>query len=146
MCLIFITVCTECCFRIIREPFVIVQFGFINFRYDARGTLFDLKIHEAPQGGFDRTEGLTSEERRLEGLCDQERYFALYKDEAEEAVIKEEEIKRLNQDLNEVTSEEVTYNQVPFSYAAQQVYMLRLIFAVLSSFVYLRESQEKHCL
>lgn len=49
-------------------------------------------------------------------MCDEERYFALYKDEEEEAVIKEEEIKRLNQDLNEVTSEEVSYHQVPFSY------------------------------
>nr|SVE89315.1 EOG090X07RL [Daphnia sinensis] len=85
-------------------------------RYDARGTLFDLKSHETPQGGYDRTEGLTSEEKRIERLCDEERYFALYKDEEEEAVIKEEEIKRLNQDLNEVTSEEVSYHQVPFSY------------------------------
>nr|SVE77658.1 EOG090X07RL [Daphnia lumholtzi]SVE78286.1 EOG090X07RL [Daphnia lumholtzi] len=85
-------------------------------RYDARGTLFDLKSHETPQGGYDRTEGLTSDEKRIERLCDEERYFALYKDEEEEAVIKEEEIKRLNQDLNEVTSEEVSYHQVPFSY------------------------------
>ena len=76
----------------------------------------DLKPYETPQGGYDRTEGLTAEERRIEKLCDDERYFALYKDEAEEAVIKEEEIKRLNQDLNEVTSEEVSYHQVPFSY------------------------------
>nr|CAG4649412.1 EOG090X07RL [Scapholeberis mucronata]SVE93672.1 EOG090X07RL [Scapholeberis mucronata] len=87
-------------------------------RYDARGTLFDLKPHESPQGGYDRTEGLTAEERHIERLCDEERYFALYKDEAEEAVIKEEEIKRLNQDLNEVTSEEVSYHQVPFSYTS----------------------------
>ncbi|EFX75393.1 hypothetical protein DAPPUDRAFT_226343, partial [Daphnia pulex] len=87
-------------------------------RYDARGTLFDLKPHEAPQGGHDRTGGLTSEERRIEKLCDEERYFALYKDEAEEAVIKEEEIKRLNQDLSEVTSEEISYHQVPFSYTS----------------------------
>nr|SVE75809.1 EOG090X07RL [Daphnia hispanica] len=86
-------------------------------RYDARGTLFDLKSHETPQGGYDRTEELTSEEKRVERLCDEERYFALYKDEEEEAVIKEEEIKRLNQDLNEVTSEEVSYHQVPFSYS-----------------------------
>nr|SVE73610.1 EOG090X07RL [Daphnia atkinsoni] len=85
-------------------------------RYDARGTLFDLKSHETPQGGYDRTEGLTSEEKRVERLCDEERYFALYKDEEEEAVIKEEEIKRLTQDLDEVTSEEVSYHQVPFSY------------------------------
>nr|SVE74237.1 EOG090X07RL [Daphnia barbata] len=85
-------------------------------RYDARGMLFDLKPHEAPQGGYDRTEGLTSEEGRIERLCDEERYFALYKDEEEEAVIKEEEIKRLNQDLDEATSEEVSYHQVPFSY------------------------------
>ena len=89
-----------------------------NYRYDARGTLFDLKPHEAPQGGYDRTEGLTSEEKRIEKFCDEERYFALYKDEAEEAVIKEEEIKRLNQDLSEVTSEEVSYHQVPFSYTS----------------------------
>lgn len=85
-------------------------------RYDARGTLFDLKVHERS----DSYEGLTAEERKLEKLCDGERYFALYKDEAEEAVIKEEEVKRLNQDLNEVTSQEVTYHQVPFSYSSQQ--------------------------
>ena len=115
---------TECCFQVYSRIFCNRAVCFINFRYDARGTLFDLKVHEAPQGGFNRTEGLTSEERHLEKLCDQERYFALYKDEAEEAVIKEEEIKRLNQDLNEVTSEEVTYNQVPFSYSTQQVPML----------------------
>ena len=134
--------CTDYCFLSTPELFIIVQFGFINCRYDARGTLFDLKVHEAPQGGFDRTEGLTSEERHLEDLCDQERYFALYKDEAEEAAIKEEEIKRLNQDLNEVTSEEVTYNQVPFSYSTQVcifyfhwLFMFILCYSLLSSFL-----------
>nr|CAG4634844.1 EOG090X07RL [Alona affinis] len=89
-------------------------------RYDARGTLFDLKSLEIPTGGYDRYEGLTAEERRIERLCDEERYFALYKDEAEEAVIKEEEIKRLNQDLTDVTSEEKSYHQVPFSYGENQ--------------------------
>ena len=98
----------------------------LNFRYDARGTLSDLKTHEVPSGGYDRKEGLTSEERRIEELCDEERYFALYKDEAEEAVIKEEEIKRLNQDLEEVTSQEVSYHQVPFSYTAVKVCVLFL--------------------
>ena len=88
-------------------------------RYDARGTLSDLKIHEAPQGGFDPYEGLTPEERRMEKLIDEERYFALYKNEEEEATIKEEEEKRLQQDLHQVTSQEVTYNQVPFSYSDQ---------------------------
>nr|CAG4636251.1 EOG090X07RL [Eubosmina coregoni]SVE69853.1 EOG090X07RL [Eubosmina coregoni] len=88
-------------------------------RYDARGTLFDLKSFETPPGGYDRSEGLTGEEKRIEQLCDEERYFALYKDEAEEATIKEEEIKRLNQDLNDVTSEDVSYHQVPFSYNNQ---------------------------
>ncbi|KAK4019383.1 hypothetical protein OUZ56_001406 [Daphnia magna] len=108
--------CDDCClFCGIR--FFVNLFYFLQIcRYDARGTLFDLKSHETPQGGYDRTEGLTSEEKRIERLCDEERYFALYKDEEEEAVIKEEEIKRLNQDLNEVTSEEVSYHQVPFSY------------------------------
>nr|CAG4637846.1 EOG090X07RL [Chydorus sphaericus] len=88
-------------------------------RYDARGTLVDLKPLDVPQGGYDRS-GLTAEERRVEALCDEERYFALYKDEAEEAVIKEEEIKRLNQDLDEVTSDEKSYHQVPFSYSNDQ--------------------------
>ena len=49
------------------------------FRYDARGTLFDLKSFETPPGGYDRSEGLTGEEKRIEQLCDEERYFALYK-------------------------------------------------------------------
>jgi len=49
------------------------------YRYDARGTLFDLKTFETPAGGYDRNEGLTGEEKRIERLCDEERYFALYK-------------------------------------------------------------------
>ena len=97
------------------------------FRYDARGTLFDLAPYESSPCGYNRFEGLTEEEKRIEKLCDEERYFALYKDEAEEAVIKEEEIKRLNQDISEVTSKEVSYNQVPFSYSNQdQVILLTL--------------------
>nr|CAG4641773.1 EOG090X07RL [Eurycercus lamellatus] len=88
-------------------------------RYDARGTLFDLKSLETPQGGYDRTDALSLEEKHIEELCDEERYFALYKDEAEEAVIKEEEIKRLNQDLSDVTSEEKSYHQVPFCYSSE---------------------------
>lgn len=88
-------------------------------RYDVRGTLIDLKPLEVPEGGYERNIELTDEERRIEKLCDEERYFALYKDEAEEAVIKEEEMKRLNQDLNEVTSEERSYHQVPFSYSTE---------------------------
>nr|CAG4638514.1 EOG090X07RL [Cyclestheria hislopi] len=89
-------------------------------RYDARGTLFDLKQYEMPQGGYNRYEGLTPEEKHMEELCDEERYFALYKDEEEEAIIKEEEIKRLHQDVSEAVSNEVTYHQVPFSYSNQQ--------------------------
>ena len=103
-------------YSVVESSWLICIVSFNFHRYDARGTLSDLKPYETPQGGYDRTEGLTAEERRIEKLCDDERYFALYKDEAEEAVIKEEEIKRLNQDLNEVTSEEVSYHQVPFSY------------------------------
>lgn len=97
------------------------------FRYDVRGTLVDLKPLDVPQGGYDRS-GLTAEERRVEALCDEERYFALYKDEAEEAVIKEEEIKRLNQDLDEVTSDEKSYHQVPFSYSNDQHVNIYLYF------------------
>nr|CAG4646331.1 EOG090X07RL [Macrothrix elegans] len=87
-------------------------------RYDVRGMLFDLKPYEVQRAGYDHTTGLTTEEKHIEQLCDEERYYALYRDESEEALIKEEEIKRLNQDLSEVTSNEVSYHQVPYSYSA----------------------------
>lgn len=106
---------------------------FVIFRYDARGTLVDLKPLDVPQGSYDRS-GLTAEERRVEALCDEERYFALYKDEAEEAVIKEEEIKRLNQDLDEVTSDEKSYHQVPFSYSNDQHVNIYLCFYAFTIF------------
>lgn len=95
------------------------MFNFL-YRFDVRGLLYDLKPLEIPPGGYDRNEGLSAEEKRLEERCDEERYFALYKDEAEEAVIKEEEIKRLNQDLTDVTTENKSYHQVPFSYGDSQ--------------------------
>nr|CAG4650228.1 EOG090X07RL [Sida crystallina] len=88
-------------------------------RYDARGTLSDLKPFEAPQGGYDRFDGMTAEEKRLEKLLDEERYYAMYKNEEEEATIKEEEVKRLQQDIQQVTTLEVSYHQVPFSYSNQ---------------------------
>lgn len=107
-------------FKSIPHVFGSVLTIFINccfhFRYDARGTLYDLKLFEAPSTSYDRFHGLSAEERQLERRCDEERYFALYKDEAEEAVIREEELKRLSQDLCDATSGEVSYRQVPFSY------------------------------
>nr|CAG4640939.1 EOG090X07RL [Eulimnadia texana] len=89
-------------------------------RYDARGALYDLKPLEYKSGSFGRFDGLTAEEKQVEELCDHERYFALYKDEREEALYQEEEMKRLQLELNEVTSAEDTYHQVPFSYSGQE--------------------------
>nr|CAG4644036.1 EOG090X07RL [Lepidurus arcticus] len=81
-------------------------------RYDARGTLHNLQLYEAPPGGYHRFEGLTVEERRIEELCDEERYAALYNDEIEQEAKREEEIKRLHQEL----SSDASYKQVAFSY------------------------------
>jgi hypothetical protein len=57
-------------------------------RYDGRGALYDLKQYEAQPGGHDsnRWVGLSDAERRVEQLCDEERYRALQHNEEEEAL------------------------------------------------------------
>ncbi|KAL0131733.1 hypothetical protein PUN28_002942 [Cardiocondyla obscurior] len=82
------------------------------YRYDGRGALADLRIHEPPSGGFDQRTILTEEELKVEQLCDEERYRSLYNNDAEESTYHEEEIKRLHQALDSETS----YNQVGYNY------------------------------
>ena len=54
-------------------------------RYDGRGALSDLKAHEA-QPGMSADECLTEAERKVELLCNEERYRALHCNEDEEAL------------------------------------------------------------
>ncbi|CAG0881621.1 unnamed protein product [Darwinula stevensoni] len=82
-------------------------------RYDVRAPLWDLKSWEAPPGGYDRFQCLTLEERKVEEMCDEERYLALNHDIDEETFFQEEELKRLKASLN---AEEGTYKEVGFSY------------------------------
>ncbi|XP_060534171.1 splicing factor, suppressor of white-apricot homolog [Cylas formicarius] len=65
-------------------------------RYDCRGALSALKQYEASREGYDATRwlGLNESERKLEELCDQERYYSLQINEEEEQMYKEEEAKR----------------------------------------------------
>lgn len=65
-------------------------------RYDGRGTLSDLKSCEANREGYDTTRwlGLNESERKVEQLCDEERYYSLTSNEEEELLYKEEELKR----------------------------------------------------
>ncbi|XP_076256359.1 protein suppressor of white apricot-like [Rhynchophorus ferrugineus] len=65
-------------------------------RYDCRGALSDLKKFEASREGYDamRWLGLSDAERKLEELCDTERYYSLEINEEEEEMYKEEEAKR----------------------------------------------------
>nr|CAG4635515.1 EOG090X07RL [Artemia franciscana] len=65
-------------------------------RYDCRGALHDLKRFVPPPGGYDRFHDMTSEEKRIEELCDEERYMALYKDEDEEALYHDENTEKLS--------------------------------------------------
>ncbi|CAL1689604.1 unnamed protein product [Lasius platythorax] len=81
-------------------------------RYDGRGALADLRIHEPPPGGFDQRTILTEDELKVEQLCDEERYQSLYNNDAEESMNHEEEIKRLHQALDSESS----YNQVGYNY------------------------------
>ncbi|KYM87292.1 Protein suppressor of white apricot [Atta colombica] len=81
-------------------------------RYDGRGALADLRIHEPPPGGFDQRTILTEEELKVEQLCDEERYRSIYNNDAEESMYHEEEIKRLHQALDSESS----YNQVGYNY------------------------------
>ncbi|XP_029680109.1 splicing factor, suppressor of white-apricot homolog isoform X2 [Formica exsecta] len=82
------------------------------YRYDGRGALADLWIHEPPPGGFDQRTILTEEELKVEQLCDEERYRSLYNNDVEESMYHEEEIKRLHQALDSESS----YNQVGYNY------------------------------
>ncbi|KYN38034.1 Protein suppressor of white apricot [Trachymyrmex septentrionalis] len=82
------------------------------YRYDGRGALADLRIHEPPPGGFDQRTILTEEELKVEQLCDEERYRSIYNNDAEESMYHEEEIKRLHQALDSESS----YNQVGYNY------------------------------
>ncbi|XP_044261622.1 protein suppressor of white apricot [Tribolium madens] len=65
-------------------------------RYDCRGALSDISPYEASREGFDamRWLGLSDSERKLEQLCDKERYYSLHINEEEEQMYKEEEEKR----------------------------------------------------
>ncbi|ENN71879.1 hypothetical protein YQE_11494, partial [Dendroctonus ponderosae] len=60
-------------------------------RYDGRGTLSDLKKFEASREDYDtlRWLGLSESEKKLEELCDSERYYSLQINEEEEEMYKE---------------------------------------------------------
>ncbi|KAF7384652.1 hypothetical protein HZH68_014264 [Vespula germanica] len=81
-------------------------------RYDGRGALGDLRIHEPPAGGFDQRTILTEDELKVEQLCDEERYRSLYNNDAEDSMYHEEEMKRLHQALESENS----YTQVAYNY------------------------------
>ncbi|XP_012266372.2 splicing factor, suppressor of white-apricot homolog isoform X2 [Athalia rosae] len=81
-------------------------------RYDGRGALGDLRVHEPPPGGFDLRQVLTEDERKVEQMCDEERYRSLYNNDAEETMYHEEEMKRLHQALGS----ENPYGQVAYNY------------------------------
>lgn len=57
-------------------------------RYDVRGTVYDLRPLEPLGGGASDAlwSTLSDAERKVEQLCDEERYRALYHNEAEEAM------------------------------------------------------------
>ncbi|KAL1502721.1 hypothetical protein ABEB36_007825 [Hypothenemus hampei] len=65
-------------------------------RYDGRGALSDLKKYEASREDYDtlRWMGLSESEKKLEELCDSERYYSLEINEEEEEMYKEEAVKR----------------------------------------------------
>lgn len=52
-----------------------------------RATLSDLAPYEAPPGGYaNRLDSLSPAEQKAELLCEEERYYSLYKNEIEEEV------------------------------------------------------------
>lgn len=59
-------------------------------RYDGRGALSDLTPFEASREGYDATRwlGLSESERKIEQLCDEERYYSLNSNEEEEEMYK----------------------------------------------------------
>nr|CAD7258464.1 unnamed protein product [Timema shepardi] len=79
-------------------------------RYDGRGALYDLQMFEA-QADSSSWLALSDSERRIEQICDEERYRALSHNEEEEALYQEEELKRLHKALGKNS-----YGQVAFSY------------------------------
>lgn len=62
----------------------------MGFRYDCRGALSDLSSYEASREGYDATRwlGLNESERKIEQLCDEERYYSLHTNEEDEAMYK----------------------------------------------------------
>ncbi|KAL1453784.1 hypothetical protein WDU94_010097 [Cyamophila willieti] len=80
-------------------------------RYDGRGALYDLKQHEPIPGGFDALMSLTNDERKIEQLCDAERYYALNTNEDIDLLYQEEELKRIQQ-----AGKDTKYGQVGFTY------------------------------
>ncbi|XP_025206974.1 protein suppressor of white apricot [Melanaphis sacchari] len=82
-------------------------------RYDCRGALSDLQSVEALPFGQSRWEGLTADEKKIEQLCDEERYKSLNDKSEEESIYQEEELKRLHQALN---NDEKEYGQVGYKY------------------------------
>lgn len=56
------------------------------YRYDCRGALSDLKSVEALPFGQSRWEGLTADEKKIEQLCDEERYKSLNDKSEEESI------------------------------------------------------------
>ncbi|GLV36705.1 suppressor of white-apricot [Carabus blaptoides fortunei] len=81
-------------------------------RYDGRGTLSDLTPYQSSKEGYDamRWLGLSEAERRIEQHCDEERYYALRKNEEEENLYKEEELKRAQNQSNQF---QYSYEQEP---------------------------------
>lgn len=59
---------------------------FNKYRYDCRGALSELSSCEASREGYDamRWLGLSESERRIEQLCDEERYYSLHTNEEED--------------------------------------------------------------
>lgn len=57
------------------------------FRYDVRGALFDISKYEASNIETNIAwDSLSSDERKVELMCDEERYRALFHNEDEEAL------------------------------------------------------------
>lgn len=73
-------------------------------RYDCRGALSELIQYEANREDYDVTRwlGLSESERKIEVLCDEERYYSLTHNEEELEMYKEEELKRLHQKGSEI--------------------------------------------
>ncbi|XP_048753433.2 splicing factor, suppressor of white-apricot homolog isoform X2 [Ostrea edulis] len=80
-------------------------------RYDGRGHLYDLKPYDSSHA---KPCQLSTEEKKLEELCDEERYLELHTDVAEKKLYEEEEWKRYYQSLSE------GYGAVGFTYEYPQ--------------------------